>query len=151
MGLHANADGIRWLPRESDRAGVHLPWAVAVAAPLALLPALAAGWLGQAGIGALWALLVLGIAAARPLIAAARARLPNDLRVGSRNRHLVVADTDKGLREFPLPQVEWDDSELRPAPDLSIPLVRNGIALFHAPTVAAALFPQLAPTRRISR
>ncbi len=149
--LHADTEGIRWLPRESDRAGVHLPWALVVSTPLALLPALAAGWLGQAGIAALWALLVLGIAAARPLIVASRARLPNDLRVGTRNRHLVVADTDKGLREFPLPQVQWDETELRPEPDLSIPLVRNGQALFHAPTLAAALLPQLAPAQRIKR
>lgn len=150
MTVQPDVNGILWLPAECDLAPRRIPRYVLVAAPLALAPAgalmLVTPW-QQAAMG--WAAVVLAIAVSIPMMAAARANLPKGERIGIRDRQLIVTHPERGMREFPLPRVEWNEFLLRPQSGLEIPLARGSIPLYHVPTIEAELLPRLNLMRKI--
>lgn len=146
--VNTGADGIAWLvpdaklaPRRALRAAVTL-------LPLAIFPALLAAHYHYAWAGQLWAVAVLVLATVPAWLAAARARIPDQLRIGLRDKQLVIEHAEYGLREYWLTQVDWSERELKPENGVLLPLQRDGIALFHLPTLRESLFPRLQPARR---
>lgn len=142
-------DGVAWLPTGADLARTRVTARLVVAAPAIIVPAIAATWLGMTVAGLAWAI-VVAVAAALPVqLAAMREQPAQGLRIGLKGRVLVVTDAERGMREFPLAQVAWNGQRLQPRPDLDIPLAREGLPLFHRPTLDASLFPALDPARRL--
>jgi hypothetical protein len=150
LDVKPDVNGILWLPAECDLAPRRIPRYLLVAAPLALAPAsavyLTTPWPPLA-MG--WAAVVLSIAVLIPMLAAARASLPKGERIGIRDRQLIVTHPERGMREFPLPRVEWNEVLLRPQSGLEIPLARRGKPLYHMPTIEAELLPRLNLMRKI--
>lgn len=150
LAVKPDAEGILWLPAECDLAPKRIPRFVLVAAPLALIPAAAvAATTPWPLVAVAWAMLPLSVAALVPMVAASRASLPKGERVGIRDRQLIITHPEKGRREYPLPRVEWSEHLLRPEPGLDIPLLRNGVHLYHASTIEELLLPRLNLMRKI--
>lgn len=139
---------VQWLPGATDLLPRRLARNLAALLPSALAPALALAVLLPALPWPAWPGLVLALGAVITLVDAQRDALPRGTRLGLRERNLVYTDAEKGLREFLLLRVVWDEDTLQPADDLSIPLTRAGRDLFHRPTLATHLFPRLNPARR---
>ncbi len=150
LAVAPDAQGIIWLPREIDFTTARVLRQCAIFAPAALAPAAAAAFAGYPTAGSIWALLSWAAATLPALRDGMRARPPNNLCIGMRGHKLVITDSERGLREYPLLQVAWDDLHLRPEPALTLDLTRDGIALFHLPTIAQVLMPRLNVARRIS-
>lgn len=145
----ARADGIAWMPTESELAGERTKRNLLTTLPMATLPALAIAWLGLPLAAAGWTAAVLAAAAIPAQRAATRARDPRGTRIGLRGKMLVIADTERGIREYPLAQVRWNGQRLQPAPGEIVSLAQNGVPVFHPPTLTACLLPKLDPAQQL--
>lgn len=150
LAVAPDSDGIIWLPAECDLAPKRIPRFLIIAAPAALVPATALLLTTPyAGIAVAWVVLCTIAALFVPVTSAMRANLPKGERIGVRDRQLIVTHPEHGMREFPLPKVEWNEYLLRPEPGLDIALQRNGVTLYHASTVEDVLLPRLNLMRKI--
>lgn len=150
LNVSPDGAGIIWLPAECDLAPTRIPRYLLVAAPLALAPVLAIAFTTTLGaVASLWSLLCFAVAAAIPGMAAMRARLPKGERIGVRDRHLIVTHPERGMREFALPKVEWNEFMLRPEPGMDIPLLRDGVPLYHQSSLEELLLPRLNLMRKL--
>ncbi len=147
-------NGIAWLPPVSDQAPSRMRRQLLIAAPAALAPVIAMMLFGLFEFtlaGIILAVVIFAVAAVWSLhTEARREQRPGNLRIGLHDAQLVVADTERGLREYPLQKVLWDEQQLQPEPLTTVPLTRDGIDLFHRPTLTAVLFPRLDPRCRIT-
>jgi len=148
LPVTAGADGVAWLPFDTAMLPRRLVRAALQALPLALFPALLAGLFNHAGAGVAWFAVVTVAAIVPVLLASSKVKVPDELRIGLRGKLLVIEHAQHGAREYPLVQVAWNERQLLPEPGVTLPLERDGIALFHRPTLAASLFPQLNPGKR---
>lgn len=149
-----DSSGIAWLPTASELAPSRMRRQLLIATPTALAPILAMMLFGLFEFilaGIIFAVVIFAPAAAWSLRAEARReQRPGNLRIGLHDAQLVVADAERGLREYPLQKVLWDEQKLQPEPQTIILLTSNGIDLFHRPTLTAVLFPRLDPRCRIT-
>lgn len=148
LPVAAGADGVAWLPFDSALLQRRVTRAALQGLPLALFPALLAGLFNQAGAGVAWFAVVTVVAIVPVLIKASKVKVPDDLRIGLRGKLLVIEHAQHGAREYSLVQVGWNERQLLPEPGVTLPLERDGLALFHRPTLEASLFPQLNPGKR---
>lgn len=142
-------DGIAWLPNDRSMLPRRALRALLHALPLALFPALLAARFGMETLGLCGGIAVLVLATVPALVRAARAQVPDQLRIGLRGKQLVIEHAQYGAREYWLTQIAWNEQELRPEPEVVLPLQRDGVALFHLPTLRAALFPLLAAGKQL--
>lgn len=148
--VRPEADGVAWLPTETELAGERTTRNLMIALPIAVLPALAIAWLGILLAAAGWLAAVLVAASIPARQAANRARDPRGTRIGLRGKFLVLADTEHGIREYPLAQVRWNERQLQPTPKDIVNFSQNGVPVFHPPTLAAWLLPKLDPAQQMS-
>lgn len=143
------ADGIAWLPTETELGGERTTRNLMVALPTAIFPAAAIAWLWGPLAAAGWSVVVLAAAVIPAQLAASRARDPRGTRIGFRGRILVVADTERGMREYPLAQVRWNEHQLQPTSKDIVNFSQNGVPVFHPPTLSACLLPKLDPAQQL--
>ncbi len=148
LAVKTSPDGIAWLPPDTQLIPRRLGRTLLMAAPWALFPALLAGFYHHAGAGKLWFFIVLLLATVPVWINALRSRIPDQLKIGLRDKQMVIEHATWGLREYWLTQINWNEKELQPEKDIVLPLQRNGVALFHLPTLRESLFPRLQVSRR---
>lgn len=148
LPVAAGADGVAWLPFDAALLQRRVMRAALQGLPLALFPALLAGLFNQAAAGVGWFAVVTVAAIVPVLLRASKVKVPDELRIGLRGKLLVIEHAQHGAREYPLVQVAWNERQLLPEPGVTLPLERDGIALFHRPTLEASLFPQLNPGKR---